>query len=694
MKRPAAASARPASDSRIDWLPARVDLAIAAALVLVTVVLYAPVRTHEFLNYDDNEYVTEHPHVPNGLTWAGVRWALTGVHQATWHPLTSLSHLLDVELFGLDAGAHLLVNVALHALASAVLFLTLAAMTGARWPSAWVAAVFAWHPLHVESVAWVSERKDVLSGLCWMLTLAAHLRFARQPTWGRWAAVVAIFAAGLLAKPMLVTLPFVLLLLDWWPLGRLRDRATAIALVREKLPLFALAAAVSVLTVVAQRSAGALAATLASTPLAYRAGNAAISYVTYLWKTVWPTGLAVFYPAPAHLSAWDALGAALVLVSISVAVAVAWRRRPFLAVGWLWFLGTLVPVIGLVRQGDQAMADRFTYLPAIGLYVMVAWGALSVPGLRRNGALRTAGPGAMLATAAAATLVALLVVTAAQIPHWQNSLALFSHAVAVTRDNHVAHSNLGIALTERGRHDEAMAHYARAVAIAPGYAKAHLNLGRALARAGRGPEAEAEYAEAVRLDPGSAVAAYNLGLARAERGALDAAIAEYRRALAIEPRYAKAANNLGWALAAKGDASAAVAAYERALAIDPALVAAHNNLAVTLADLGRMDEAIQHATAAVTLAPTEPRAHANRGALLAQAGRTTDAIPAFREALRLDPKLTEVRLDLAATLAATGNRQAAITEYRIVLRERPNDENAAAALATLERQNENGNNSK
>jgi len=676
MKRSATTAAPPSRGAPNDWRPTGLDVAVTAALVLVTVVLYAPVRTHEFLNYDDNEYVTEHPHVPHGLTWAGVRWALTGVHQATWHPLTSLSHLVDVELFGLDAGAHLLENVVLHALATAVLFLVLAAMTGARWPSAWVAAVFAWHPLHVESVAWVSERKDVLSGLCWMLTLAAHLRFARRPTWGRWAAVVAVFAAGLLAKPMLVTLPFVLLLLDWWPLGRLRDRATAIALVREKVPLFALAAVVSVLTVAAQRSAGALAATLASTPLAYRLGNAAISYVTYLWKTVWPTGLAVFYPAPAHLSAWHALGAALVLVAITAAVAIARRRRPFLAVGWLWYLGTLVPVIGVVRQGDQAMADRFTYLPAIGLYVMVAWGALSVPGLRRNGPL--------LATGAVATLAACVAVTAAQIPHWQNSLTLFSHAVAVTRDNHVAHSNLGIALDERGRHDEAIEHYARAVAIAPGYAKAHLNLGRALARAGRAAESEAEYAEAVRLDPGSATAAYNLGLARAERGALDDAIAEYRRALAIDPRYAKAANNLGWALAAQGDATAAVAAYERALAIDPTLVATHNNLAVTLADLGRMDEAIAHATTATTLAPTEPRAHANRGALLAQAGRHTEAITAFREALRLDPRLVEVRIDLAATLTATGERNAAIAEYRTVLRERPDDPTATAALAGLE----------
>lgn len=674
MKRPASAPTPPTPPAA---RPTGVDLAVAAALVAITLALYAPVRSHEFLNYDDNEYVTEHPFVRDGVTWAGVRWALTGVHQATWHPVTSLSHLLDVELFGLDAGAHLVVNVVLHAAATAALFLVLAAMTGARWPSAWVAAVFAWHPLHVESVAWVSERKDVLSGLCGMLTLAAHLRFARRPTWTNQAAVVTVFAVGLLAKPMVVTLPFVLLLLDWWPLGRLRDRATAIALAREKVPLFALAAVVSVLTVVAQRSAGALATTLASTPLAYRLGNAAISYATYVWKTIWPTGLAVFYPSPTHLSAWHALGAALLLLAITGAVTVDRKRRPFLVVGWLWFLGTLVPVIGLVRQGDQAMADRFTYLPAIGLYVMVAWGACSMPAARRATPALVAG--------AVTTLAACLAVTTAQIAHWRNSLTLFGHAVAVTRDNHVAHTNLGIALDERGRHAEAMEHYARAVAIAPRYAKAHLNYGRALAQTGRGTDAEAEYAEAARLDPGSAPAAYNLGLARAERGALDDAIAEYRRALALDPRHAKAANNLGWALAAKGDHEAAIAAYERALAVDPTMVAAHNNLAVTLADLGRLDEAIAHATTATQLAPTEPRAHATRATLLAQAARYTDAIAAYREALRLAPTLVEVRLDLAKALAAAGDERAAITEYRTVLRQRPTDPTATAELATLQR---------
>jgi len=649
------------------------DLAVAAALLLVTLALYAPVRHHAFLNYDDNEYVTENPRVRAGLTRTGVAWALTGVHQATWHPLTSLTHLLDVQLFGLDAGTHLLVNVVLHALATVVLFLVLRSATGARWPSAFVAAAFAWHPLHVESVAWVSERKDVLSGLFWMLTLAAYVGYARRPTWGRWLAVAAVFALGLLAKPMLVTLPFVLLLLDVWPLARVPATggapATWLALVREKLPLFAFAAAVSAATVVAQRSAGAL-TTLATAPLAYRVGNALVSYVAYLRKTLWPSDLAVFYPARENLSAWTALAAAALLAAVTILVGRAARRAPYLLVGWLWYLGTLVPVIGLVRHGDQAMADRFTYLPSIGLFVMIAWSARALvidqlasapvidqparPPASGAGARRVRVPAALATAAGALALAACLVATARQLAHWRDSASLFTHALAVDPGNYLAHGNLGIALDALGRHAEAMAHFERAVALQPDFAKSRLNLGNALARTGRLDAAEAEYREAVRLDPDSALAAYDLGLLLAERGELDEAIGWYRRALDRDPLYARAWNNLGWALAAKGTPDAltdAVAAYERALAIEPGLTAAHNNLAVALEGLGRGDEALAHYAAAVRLAPGEPRAHANQAALLASRGRTDEAIAAYREALRLAPDFAEIRAALDELLA-------------------------------------------
>jgi Flp pilus assembly protein TadD len=599
---------------------AGVDRAVAAALFLITLALYAPVRHHAFLNYDDNEYVTDQPVVRAGLTRSGLAWALTSAHQATWHPLTTLTHMLDVELFGLDAGAHLLVNVVLHALATVVLFLVLHALTGDRWPSAWVAAAFAWHPLHVESVAWVSERKDVLSGLFWMLTLAAYGAYARRPTLGRWLGVAAVFALGLLAKPMLVTLPFVLLLFDYWPLRRFHvgDHAW-VGLVREKIPLFALAAVASVVTVVAQRNAGAL-NTLASAPFSYRVGNALVSYATYVRKTVWPNDLMVFYPPAPTLSAWTALAAGALLVVVSALALACARRAPYLPVGWLWYLGTLVPVIGLVRQGDQAMADRFTYLPSIGLFVMVAWGARAL--VARPAAVR------VLAVASVLVLAACGAATSRQLAYWRSSRTLFAHALAVDPDNYLAHSNLGVALAADGRHDEAMAHYERAVALQPTYAKARLNLGGALARSGRVDAAEAEYREALRLDPDSALAAYDLGLLLAESGRLDEAIALYRRALALDPRYAKAWNNLGWALAAEGQLADAVTAYERALAVDPALTAAHNDLAVALEGLGRNDEALAHYAAAVRLAPDEPRAHANYAAVLASRGRYDEAIAA------------------------------------------------------------------
>jgi Flp pilus assembly protein TadD len=378
--------------------------------------------------------------------------------------------------------------------------------------------------------------------------------------------------------------------------------------VREKAPLFALAAAVSGVTVLAQRHAGAL-NPLASAPLPYRVANALVSYAAYVGKTLWPTDLAVFYPPRVDLSVWVALVAAIALATVTVAVVRRANRAPYLLVGWLWYLGTLVPVIGLVRQGDQAMADRFTYLPSIGLFVMIAWTAATwtAPTARRA-----------FAAAGITALAASLVLTSRQIGYWHDSVTLFRHALAVEPDNYVAHANLG----------------------------------SALARIGDGSGAEAEYREALRLDPRSPVASYDLGLLLAERGDHDDAIALYRQAVAFDPAYAKAWNNLGWTLAAKGDLTAAVDAYERALALDPALTAAHNNLAVALEGLGRGDEALAHYAAAVRLAPDEPRAHANYGAVLASRGRWDEAVASYREALRLAPGFAEVRRALDAALAA------------------------------------------
>ncbi len=681
--------------------------AVAVLLAAVTFGVYADVRHHEFLNYDDGEYVTENPAVRAGLTPSSVVWALTSIHSATWHPLTGLSHMLDCELFGLDAGAHLAVNVVLHVAAVLVLLATLHTATGELLPSAFVAALFALHPLHVESVAWVSERKDVLSGLLWMLTMWCYVRYARRPSRSRYLLVAVAFTTGLLAKPMLVTLPFVLLLLDLWPLGRLAtdgggaradapsaarptrrrgagSRASAPArdvvsprrgasaarpavvpsrlgtLVIEKVPLLVLAAAMSAITYVVQSRAGAI-ASFASVPLADRLANAVVSYVWYLAKTLWPTGLAVFYPLHLPIPLWQVLGALVVLVGISLLAARNVGRHPYLLVGWAWYLGTLVPVIGIVRAGEQARADRFTYLPLIGIFLMIAWG---IPALLAGWRHRRPA----LAAGAAAASVALAIASWFQVRYWRNSSTLFRHALAVTDGNYVAHNNLAVALDRSGDADEAMRHYAAALALKPDYARAHVNVGQALAARGDAAAAAAHYAQALEIDPASAMAHYDLGLLLAGEGKLDDAIRHYRAAIRSDPGYAKAYNNLGWALAEEGKVDAAVAEYRQALRRDPAMAAAHNNLGVALERLGRPGEAVEQYAAAVRLIPDDAKARFNYAGALGDAGRGDEAIAQYREAARLAPELPQARYALGAALAARGRAREAIAEYRAALR--------------------------
>jgi tetratricopeptide (TPR) repeat protein len=617
------------------------DALIASVLIAATLLVYEPAARHGFVNYDDPEYVTENAHVTAGLTGTSIGWAFTHAYAANWHPLTWLSHMLDCELFGLDPAGHHRTSVLLHAAAAAALFLVLAALTGAPWPSAAVAALFALHPLRVESVAWVSERKDVLSGLFWMLGLGAWVGWVRRPRPWRYALVVVTFVLALLAKPMAVTFPFVLLLLDWWPLRR-AGVVPVRRLILEKLPLFALSALVSVITFVVQHEAGAVASLASVSPTA-RLANALLSYATYVGKTLWPVRLAVFYPFADPLPGWQV---ALALVGLALG---SWlvlreaRRRPYLAVGWLWFLGTLVPVIGLVRAGDQAMADRFTYVPQIGLLVMAVWGTLELAGARRR---------ALALAAGVAVLGGCAALTSVQLGYWRDSATLFSHALAVTRDNHVAHTNLGETLVREGRLAEAEAHFAEALRIRPAYAKAHVNYGMALAGRGERRIAVRHYAEAVRLDPSSAMAHYNWGLALAEQGALDDAIGHYREALRLDPSYAKAHTNLGWALAAQGHREEAVVEYRAALRVRPDLATAHNNLAVTLEDLGRLDEAIAEYQAAVRLSPRDPRPRSNLAAALERAGRAEQAIEEYRAVVRLDPSAADAQQALARMLAS------------------------------------------
>lgn len=637
MQRPASRAAAPSPGDR------RVDACIAIGLALLTLAVFSSVAGHDFVNYDDPEYITANTWVRAGLTGPSVWWALTNAHSATWHPLTSLSHLLDVELFGLDARYHLVENVVLHALATVLLFVALHRLSGARWPSALVAALFALHPQHVESVAWVSERKDVLSTVFWMLTLWAYAAYAATPRLGRYLLVIAAYVAGLLAKPMLVTMPFVLLLLDYWPLRRLDPTRPSRRVLLEKLPLLALAAAMSVITYRVQHMAGAV-VSADVVPFDARLANAVVAYGTYLWKTVLPLNLAPFYPLHLPVPAWQTALAGLALAAISAAVIASARRRPYLLVGWGWYLGTLVPVLGLIKQGDQAMADRFTYVPLIGVFIMLAWALADLVAARRAAA-RPVAAGAALALAACAAL------TVAQVRHWRNSDALFRHALAVTEDNYVAHGSLGVYLVASGNYADALTHFEEAVRIRPNYLKAQVNAGTVHATLGNTEAARAAYQRALAIDPLSALAHYNMGVLLAREGRTSEAVVEYRAALATEPTYANAHNNLGLALAALGQLDLAIGHYRTAIRLRPDLAPAMVNLASALDAVGRPDEALGYYEAAVRAAAHEPLAHLNLGAALAARGRLDEAISHYQEAVRLQPGFGDAQIALADALA-------------------------------------------
>jgi Tfp pilus assembly protein PilF len=563
------------------------------ALVLLAIVvfaLYGQVRQHDFVTYDDDVYITGNPVVAEGLSWEGVRWAFTTTYAGNWHPLTWLSHMLDCHLFGVDPGAHHLSGVALHAANGVLLFLALYYLTGAFWKSLLVAALFAIHPLRVESVAWAAERKDLLAGLFWMLTMLAYGHYARRPRPGRYLLVALSFALGLLAKPMLVTLPCVLLLLDMWPLRR----SPTWRLVFEKLPLFALAAVSAIITVIAQRSGGAL-SSAEILPAGLRAANAATSYISYLWKSIWPSGLAFYYP----LSGVSLLPAVLAVLFLTVATWLAvrsGRRLPYLPVGWLWFLGTLVPVIGLVQVGSQAMADRYAYLPLIGIYIALAWGLAGIierrPGMRRA-----------IAGALCLALAAFAMMTWRQTGYWRNSRALYERALQVTERNYLAHNGLGNVLLREGSPEEAAAHFERALAIKPGFAHAHNNLGIVLKKRGDLAAAAAHYEHAIRIKPDFAQAHSNLGNVLARQGDLTGAAAHYRRAIEIDPARPGPLINLGNLLFRWGEFASAIELYESALAIDPRLAEAYKNIGVAAERLGDIPKAVAHYRRALELDP-------------------------------------------------------------------------------------------
>ena len=597
-------------------------------LFLATFAVYAQVRHFDFVNFDDPEYVTANPHVRAGITPASVVWAFTSGEAANWFPLTRLSHMLDYQMFGLRSGWHHLTNVLLHALAVLLLFAFLNRSTGRRWPSAWVALIFALHPLHVESVAWVAERKDVLSAFFWFLALWSYVRRHY------WLTLLA-FCLGLMSKPMVVTLPFVLLLLDRWPL-----RQPLRSALRVKIPMMGLSAAGATAAYLVQRSSGAV-REVGQFPLGLRVENAVVSYAIYIVKMFWPARLAVFYPYPHDLPVWQVALSALLLVGVSMVVLRQRRSRPYLAVGWLWYLGTLVPVIGLIQVGAQARADRYTYLPMVGLSIMLVWG---LPEVLKS---KVAISGAIVACLACAVLCE------AQIQYWRNSETLFRHALDVTSSNYLAHHNLGVAFADEGRFPEAIKQYQAALQIEPNAANVQTDYGNALAKSGRLPEAIEHYEAALRVLPDSPITHNDLANALAAApGSVPEAIAEYQTALRLKPDYEEARKNLaqvqsnaaemqysmGVDLARSRKPEAAIPHFEEALRLKPDYVDAHNNLGVVLAGAGRVQEAISHFEAAVRIDPNSANAHVNLGiALSGIPGRMPEAIRHFEAALRIKP---------------------------------------------------------
>ncbi|MGA8892724.1 MAG: tetratricopeptide repeat protein [Anaeromyxobacteraceae bacterium] len=582
------APATSASPARTRWL-------VAAALFLGTLALYARVGGHPFIFFDDNRYVTENPTVQAGLTWQGVKWAFTTLHVSNWHPLTWLSHMLDVELFGLNPGPHHVANVALHAANAVLVFLVFVRMTGATWRSAFVAALFAVHPTHVESVAWVAERKDVLSTLFGLLAMLAYAGWARRGGAARYLAVVALFTASLLAKPMWVTMPFLLLLLDAWPLQRWAGspipvdpepralpRHGAARLLLEKVPLLALSVASSAVTVVAQSKGGAM--VNLDLGMGPRIGNAAVAYVRYVAKTFWPVDLAIYYPHPAGgLPVWQAVGAASVVLVTSAAAVIAAKRAPWLALGWFWFLGTLVPVVGLVQVGAQAMADRYTYLPTLGIYLAVSWGGWATArrfGLQKIGAV-----------AAAASLLVISAVTWVQSGYWSDHVTLFERALAVQPRSGVAVGVLSEGMRRAGRLEEAVTLAEEAVSLAPGTVRHLNNLAISYRDLKRYAEAREVLEAAIKLDPAYATSWLNLGLVEMDLGRAPEAIAAYEGALARGAENAAAIGNLAVLYQSVGRYRDAGWAFERAAQLDPSNVAVWWNLGVFRSKEGRLPEA-------------------------------------------------------------------------------------------------------
>ena len=588
------------------------EILIYFFLVTITASVYWQVQHHDFVIFDDNEYITENPRIHDGLNTDSIIWAFTSFHSNNWHPLTWISHMLDVKYFGMNAGRHHLMNLFFHVANTLLIFLIFRKMTGSLWESAFVAALFAIHPMHVESVAWASERKDVLSTFFWMLTILSYIWYIQNITIKRYLPVFLFCLCGLLSKPMVVTLPFVLLLLDYWPLNRIQfniaennsQKIIFKNLIFEKIPLIALATVSSLITFFAQK-AGGVVKSFDAFSITSRVSNAIISYVKYIFKMFYPIDLAFLYPHPGTYPIWEITGASLLLIIATILALKYTKKYPYVIVGWLWYIGTMVPVIGLVQVGRQSMADRYTYVPFIGLFIILSWGASD---LFKKLKYRQIG----IAVTAMSSLLFLSIITWNQIEKWKTSAAMLQHAIKVTSDNYIAHDLLGVDLYRKGQIDESIKEFKKAIQIKPEYKFSH----------------------------------FNMGVALFKKGKIETAIKEFEKAIIIQPAYFDAHINLGIALFQKGQINKAIDHYLQASKIKPDHMITHLNLGIILAQQGRTDEAIKHLLHAIRINPGFAEAYYRLGNILSRENRIESAKKYYLKALAINPEFINAKKNL------------------------------------------------
>jgi tetratricopeptide (TPR) repeat protein len=696
-------------------------------LTVAAIIAFRQVSQCDFINYDDPSYVTDNIHVKSGITLGSIRWAFTTCHAANWHPVTWMSHMLDVQLFGLKPRWHHLTNLLFHIASTLLLFFIFHRMTKAPWKSAFVAALFALHPLHVESVAWVSERKDVLSTFFWMLTMGAYIYYVEHRTvdgrqrtedgekWTgilrspssvfRYSAVLIFFALGLMAKPMLVTLPFVLLLLDYWPLQRFEPKKSAQQfrtelnkflavnkrkekssrkhttsrsvkleekpadrkyqwalirpLLREKIPLFALAALSSIVTFIAQQKGGAV-KSIEAFPPGVRIANAFVSYIIYIAKTIWPVNLAVFYPHPGSLPLWQVLGAVLLLIAVTISVIRTAKRFPYLTMGWLWFTGTLVPVIGIVQVGNQAMADRYTYIPLIGLFVMAAWG---IPELLKKWQPTYPPRKEVLFASSGLILSYFFIVTWTQVGYWHNNIALYDHSLKVAGPSDVMLNSRGVAYGKLGNQMQAISDYDRTIEINPKYVEAYANRGIAYGKLGNQMQAISDFDRAIEINPELALAYINRGAAYREIGNLRQAISDFDRAIEMNPELALAYINRGAAYRKLGNQKQAISDYDKVIELNPGLALAYINRGAAYRELGNQRQAISDYDRAIEINPKYADAYNDLGIAYGELGNLRQAISDYDRAVEINPKYAEAYNNRGAVYGTLSNNRQAISDY-------------------------------